>query len=190
MVREGERKGGSCCYRSPKAVRARSSLDLPLIGRLEIFGRIGKAARLNCEPCATIPEPHAQTLADGTAGGGPDTGRDLHRCAGAQGISKTLCEAVWQGCCPRHTRRRCSLKMQRHQIAKSGQVILSEIWGKKGAVGSSRQKVRGRSAQVTFSFSIYARTELTRHICGPFSPRTICNTSWMSRPRARPVTLP
>jgi len=28
-----------------------------------------------------------------------------------------------------------SLKMQRHQIAKSGQVILSEIWGKKGAIG-------------------------------------------------------
>ena len=27
------------------------------------------------------------------------------------------------------------LKMKRHQIAKSGQVILSEIWGKKGAVG-------------------------------------------------------
>src|SRR4051794_40739350 len=28
-----------------------------------------------------------------------------------------------------------SLRMQRHQIAKSGQVILSEIWGKKGAIG-------------------------------------------------------
>lgn len=28
-----------------------------------------------------------------------------------------------------------SLKMQRHQIAKAGQVILSEIWGKKGAIG-------------------------------------------------------
>lgn len=27
------------------------------------------------------------------------------------------------------------LKMKRHQIAKDGQVILSEIWGKKGAVG-------------------------------------------------------
>ncbi len=27
------------------------------------------------------------------------------------------------------------LKMQRHQIAKAGQVILSEIWGKKGAIG-------------------------------------------------------
>jgi type I restriction enzyme, S subunit len=27
------------------------------------------------------------------------------------------------------------LKMKRHQIAKAGQVILSEIWGKKGAVG-------------------------------------------------------
>lgn len=27
------------------------------------------------------------------------------------------------------------LKMQRHQLARSGQVILSEIWGKKGAVG-------------------------------------------------------
>src|SRR5437588_11963145 len=28
-----------------------------------------------------------------------------------------------------------SLKMKRHQIAQSGQVILSEIWGKKGAIG-------------------------------------------------------
>ena len=28
-----------------------------------------------------------------------------------------------------------SLKMQRHQLARSGQVILSEIWGKKGAIG-------------------------------------------------------
>jgi len=28
-----------------------------------------------------------------------------------------------------------TLKMKRHQIAKSGQVILSEIWGKKGAIG-------------------------------------------------------
>ena len=28
-----------------------------------------------------------------------------------------------------------SLRMQRHQIAKNGQVILSEIWGKKGAIG-------------------------------------------------------
>ena len=27
------------------------------------------------------------------------------------------------------------LKMRRHQLAKSGQVILSEIWGKKGAIG-------------------------------------------------------
>jgi type I restriction enzyme S subunit len=28
-----------------------------------------------------------------------------------------------------------NLKMQKHQIAKAGQVILSEIWGKKGAIG-------------------------------------------------------
>lgn len=28
-----------------------------------------------------------------------------------------------------------TLKMQRHQIAKAGQTILSEIWGKKGAIG-------------------------------------------------------
>jgi type I restriction enzyme S subunit len=28
-----------------------------------------------------------------------------------------------------------TLRMQRHQIAKAGQVILSEIWGKKGAIG-------------------------------------------------------
>ena len=28
-----------------------------------------------------------------------------------------------------------SLRMKRHQLAKSGQVVLSEIWGKKGAIG-------------------------------------------------------
>src|SRR5688572_18561249 len=28
-----------------------------------------------------------------------------------------------------------TLKMKRHQIAKADQVILSEIWGKKGAIG-------------------------------------------------------
>ncbi|CCF82601.1 restriction endonuclease subunit S [Nitrolancea hollandica] len=28
-----------------------------------------------------------------------------------------------------------ALKMKRHQVAKAGQVILSEIWGKKGAIG-------------------------------------------------------
>src|SRR5437016_10800253 len=28
-----------------------------------------------------------------------------------------------------------TLKMKRHQLAKAGQVILSEIWGKKGAIG-------------------------------------------------------
>jgi type I restriction enzyme S subunit len=28
-----------------------------------------------------------------------------------------------------------TLRMKRHQIARPGQVILSEIWGKKGAVG-------------------------------------------------------
>src|SRR6266699_162345 len=28
-----------------------------------------------------------------------------------------------------------TLKMRQHQIAKAGQVILSEIWGKKGAIG-------------------------------------------------------
>ena len=28
-----------------------------------------------------------------------------------------------------------TLKMKRHQLAKTGQVILSEIWGKKGAIG-------------------------------------------------------
>ena len=28
-----------------------------------------------------------------------------------------------------------TLRMKRHQIARTGQVILSEIWGKKGAIG-------------------------------------------------------
>src|SRR5690348_5615571 len=28
-----------------------------------------------------------------------------------------------------------TLRMKRHQLAKAGQVILSEIWGKRGAIG-------------------------------------------------------
>jgi type I restriction enzyme S subunit len=36
-----------------------------------------------------------------------------------------------------------TLKMMLHQIAKAGQVILSEIWGKKGAIGFVPDEAQG-----------------------------------------------
>ncbi len=46
-----------------------------------------------------------------------------------------------------------SLKMQQHQIARSGQVILSEIWGKKGAIGIV--PVEGDGALCTSHFFLF-----------------------------------
>jgi type I restriction enzyme S subunit len=46
-----------------------------------------------------------------------------------------------------------SLKMQRHQIAKTGQVILSEIWGKKGAIGFV--PAQGEGALCTSHFFLF-----------------------------------
>ncbi len=46
-----------------------------------------------------------------------------------------------------------TLKMKRHQIAKSGQVILSEIWGKKGAIGFVPPK--GDGALCTSHFFLF-----------------------------------
>src|ERR1035437_5438484 len=45
------------------------------------------------------------------------------------------------------------LKMQRHQLAKAGQVILSEIWGKKGAIGFVPQD--GEGALCTSHFFLF-----------------------------------
>ena len=46
-----------------------------------------------------------------------------------------------------------TLKMKRHQIAKAGQVILSEIWGKKGAIGFVPQE--GDGALCTSHFFLF-----------------------------------
>lgn len=45
------------------------------------------------------------------------------------------------------------LKMKRHQLAKAGQVILSEIWGKKGAIGFVPQL--GEGALCTSHFFLF-----------------------------------
>ena len=45
------------------------------------------------------------------------------------------------------------LKMQRHQLAKAGQVILSEIWGKKGAIGFVPPE--GKGALCTSHFFLF-----------------------------------
>jgi type I restriction enzyme, S subunit len=46
-----------------------------------------------------------------------------------------------------------TLKMMRHQIAKAGQVVLSEIWGKKGAIGFVPEK--GEGALCTSHFFLF-----------------------------------
>jgi type I restriction enzyme S subunit len=46
-----------------------------------------------------------------------------------------------------------ALRMKRHQLAKAGQVILSEIWGKKGAVGFVPPK--GHGALCTSHFFLF-----------------------------------
>lgn len=45
------------------------------------------------------------------------------------------------------------VKMKRHQLAKPGQVILSEIWGKKGAIGIVPEE--GKNALVTSHFFLF-----------------------------------
>lgn len=45
------------------------------------------------------------------------------------------------------------VKMKRHQLAKPGQVILSEIWGKKGAIGIVPEE--GEGALVTSHFFLF-----------------------------------
>lgn len=45
------------------------------------------------------------------------------------------------------------LKMRRHQVAKAGQVILSEIWGKKGAIGLVQSE--GDGALCTSHFFLF-----------------------------------
>lgn len=52
-----------------------------------------------------------------------------------------------------------TLKMKRHQVAKAGQVILSEIWGKKGAIGFVPRE--GAGALCTSHFFLFdVRCEL------------------------------
>ncbi len=46
-----------------------------------------------------------------------------------------------------------TLKMKRHQLAKAGQVILSEIWGKKGAIGFVPPE--GKGALCTSHFFLF-----------------------------------
>src|ERR1700682_5420527 len=46
-----------------------------------------------------------------------------------------------------------TLKMKRHQIAMAGQVILSEIWGKKGAIGFVPRE--GEGALCTSHFFLF-----------------------------------
>ena len=53
------------------------------------------------------------------------------------------------------------LKMQRHQLARAGQVILSEIWGKKGAIGFVPNE--GNGALCTSHFFLFDVNESRVH---------------------------
>jgi type I restriction enzyme, S subunit len=54
-----------------------------------------------------------------------------------------------------------TLKMNRHQLAKAGQVILSEIWGKKGAIGFVPPE--GEGALCTSHFFLFDVDAATLH---------------------------
>jgi type I restriction enzyme S subunit len=55
-----------------------------------------------------------------------------------------------------------TLKMMRHQIAKAGQVILSEIWGKKGAIGFVPDEGEGALCTSHFFLFNVANNKLDR----------------------------
>jgi len=59
-----------------------------------------------------------------------------------------------------------NVKMQRHQFAKSGQIILSEIWAKKGAIGIVPKE--GEGALVTSHFFLFdvVETKTLREFVG------------------------
>jgi type I restriction enzyme S subunit len=59
-----------------------------------------------------------------------------------------------------------NIKMQRHQFAKSGQIILSEIWAKKGAIGIVPKE--GEGALVTSHFFLFdvIETKILREFVG------------------------
>ncbi|MBI3464916.1 MAG: hypothetical protein HY000_17950 [Planctomycetes bacterium] len=80
-----------------------------------------------------------------------------------------------------------ALKMKRHQLAKAGQVILSEIWGKKGAVGFVPSE--GEGALCTSHFFLFdVRTDKLdqrhrRETDEPWSASPSSTACWRS-PRA------
>jgi len=59
-----------------------------------------------------------------------------------------------------------NVKMQRHQFAKTGQIILSEIWAKKGAIGIVPKE--GEGALVTSHFFLFdvIETKILREFVG------------------------
>ena len=59
-----------------------------------------------------------------------------------------------------------NIKMQRHQFAKSGQIIVSEIWAKKGAIGIVPKE--GEGALVTSHFFLFdvVETKILREFIG------------------------
>lgn len=58
-----------------------------------------------------------------------------------------------KGCVVNGSARGDEVRMQRHQLARPGQVILSEIWGKKGAIGTVPDD--GDGALVTSHFFLF-----------------------------------
>ena len=76
--------------------------------------------------------------------------------------------------------------MQRHQIAKAGQVILSEIWGK-GAIGFV--PCEGEGALCTSHFFLFdlARDKVEPGWLAAIFPPTISRNSWVPVRSAQPA---
>ncbi len=79
--------------------------------------------------------------------------RDYVNNLGSREYPKLSVKLYGKGCVVGDSVRGDEVKMQRHQIAMAGQIILSEIWGKKGAIGIVPPN--GNGALVTSHFFLF-----------------------------------
>ncbi len=96
---------------------------------------------------------HEFKLADGAAGRSVDSVHRVHRDTRIENISEAFGETLWQGSYSGHLHRRSRPRNETPPTRQIGQVILSEIWGKKGAIGFVPQE--GQGALCTSHFFLF-----------------------------------
>jgi hypothetical protein len=83
-----------------------------------------------------------------------------------------------------------TLKMMRHQIAKAGQVILSEIWERKAPLALFLLKVKEHFAPAIFFYLTLIQTKSIEGGHKRSSRPAICKDSWTLKQKEQLVTLP